>query len=64
MLEFSIENTYTDETGLLPREFARAILDAEFSERDKARMHDLAVRNREAKGEYRTPLAISQGVNR
>ena len=31
--------------GCSRRELARSILDVEFSERDKARMHDLAVRN-------------------
>jgi hypothetical protein len=36
---------FDDERGLLPRDLARTILDVEFSERDKARMHDLAVRN-------------------
>jgi hypothetical protein len=36
---------FDDERGLLPRELARSILEVEFSERDKARMHDLAVRN-------------------
>jgi hypothetical protein len=35
---------FDDERGLLPRDLA-SILDVEFSERDKARMHDLAVRN-------------------
>jgi hypothetical protein len=34
-----------DENGLLPAEMARYILEREFSDRDKARMHDLAVRN-------------------
>jgi len=36
---------FDDERGLLPPDLARSILDVEFSERDKARMHDLAVRN-------------------
>lgn len=40
-----LSRVFDDEHGRLPREFARAILDAELSERDKARMHDLAVRN-------------------
>ena len=34
-----------NERGQLPRDLARYILDLGFSERDKARMHDLAVRN-------------------
>jgi hypothetical protein len=34
-----------NETGQLPPEVARYILDRRFSDRDKARMHDLAVRN-------------------
>jgi hypothetical protein len=38
---------FDDERGLLPRDLARTLLDVEFSERDKARMHDLAVRNQE-----------------
>jgi hypothetical protein len=29
----------------MPPELARSIVDVEFSARDKARMHDLAVRN-------------------
>jgi hypothetical protein len=36
---------FDDEHGLLPLELARSILNAGFNERDKARMHDLAVRN-------------------
>jgi hypothetical protein len=36
-----------DEVGQLPPELARHILDREFSDRDKARMHDLAVRNQQ-----------------
>jgi len=32
-------------SGQLPRELARYILTLTFSDRDKARMHDLAVRN-------------------
>ncbi len=36
-----------DDNGLLPEEVARYILDHQLSERDKARMHDLAVRNQE-----------------
>jgi hypothetical protein len=35
------------EDGLLPPEQARYFLTLGFSERDKARMHDLAVRNQE-----------------
>jgi hypothetical protein len=34
-----------NEDGQLPPELARYILDLKFSDRDKARMHDLAVRN-------------------
>ena len=37
-----------NENGHLSGDFARYILDHEISERDKARMHDLAVRNQEA----------------
>ena len=33
--------------GPLPEDVARYILDLQVSERDKARMHDLAVRNQE-----------------
>jgi hypothetical protein len=33
--------------GKLPRDVARYILDITVSERDKARMHDLAIRNQE-----------------
>ena len=36
-----------DERGRLPRDLARYILDLGFSDRDKARMHDLAVRNQD-----------------
>jgi hypothetical protein len=36
-----------NEDGQLPPELARYILDRQFSDRDKARMHDLAVRNQE-----------------
>ena len=34
-----------NESGQLPQELARYILDLGFSDRDKARMHDLIVRN-------------------
>jgi hypothetical protein len=34
-----------NEEGLFPPEVARYLLDRGFSERDKARMHDLVVRN-------------------
>jgi hypothetical protein len=34
-----------NEDGQIPADLARYILDIEISERDKARMHDLAVRN-------------------
>ena len=34
-----------NEAGKLPRNMARYILNRGFDERDKARMHDLAVRN-------------------
>ena len=40
-----LARVFDDERGLLPRDLARSILDVEFSERDRARMHDLAVRN-------------------
>ena len=40
-----LARVFDDERGLLPRGLARSILDVDFSERDKARMHDLAVRN-------------------
>jgi hypothetical protein len=36
---------FGDDRGLLGRDLARAVVDAEFSGRDEARMHDLAVRN-------------------
>src|SRR4051812_6500331 len=36
-----------DERGQFSHDLARYILDLGFSERDKARMHDLAVRNQE-----------------
>ncbi len=40
-----LARVFDDERGLLPPELARSIIDVEFSERDKARMHDLVVRN-------------------
>lgn len=36
-----------NERGQLPRELARYILDLGFSDRDKARMHDLVLRNQD-----------------
>jgi hypothetical protein len=36
---------FGDDRGLLRRDLARAVVDAEFTGRDEARMHDLAVRN-------------------
>ena len=36
-----------NEDGQLPKDLARYILTLGFSERDKARMHDLVVRNQE-----------------
>jgi len=36
-----------NENGHLPKDLARYILDLHVSERDKARMHDLAVRNQD-----------------
>ena len=36
---------FGDDRGLLHRDLARAVVDAEFTGRDEARMHDLAVRN-------------------
>ena len=35
------------ENGQLPADFARYVLDLDVSERDRTRMHDLAVRNQE-----------------
>jgi hypothetical protein len=40
-----LARVFDNKRGLLPRALARSIVDVEFSERDKARMHDLAVRN-------------------
>lgn len=40
-----LARVFDDERGLLPPELARSIMEVEFSERDRARMHDLAVRN-------------------
>ena len=40
-----LARVFDDDRGLLPLELARSIMDVEFSERDKTRMHDLAVRN-------------------
>ena len=40
-----LARVFDDERGLLPLELARSIVDVEFSDGDKARMHDLAVRN-------------------
>jgi hypothetical protein len=40
-----LARVFDNERGLLPRGLARPILDVDFSERDRARMHDLAVRN-------------------
>src|SRR5271167_780453 len=36
-----------NERGQLPRDLARYIIDLSFSDRDKARMHDLVVRNQD-----------------
>ena len=36
-----------NENGQLPHDLARYLLDLNLSERDKARMHDLAVRNQD-----------------
>jgi hypothetical protein len=36
-----------NENGQLPRDIARYVVDLNISERDKARMHDLAVRNQD-----------------
>jgi hypothetical protein len=36
-----------NERGQLPHDLARYILDRSFSDRDKARMHDLVVRNQD-----------------
>jgi hypothetical protein len=40
-----LARVFDDKHGLLPRGLARSIVDVEFSEHDKARMHDLVVRN-------------------
>jgi hypothetical protein len=40
-----LARVFDNERGLQPRGLARSILTVGFSERDKARMHDLAVRN-------------------
>jgi hypothetical protein len=40
-----LARVFDNERGLLPRGLARSILDVDFNERDKARMHDLAARN-------------------
>jgi hypothetical protein len=40
-----LARVFDNEQGLLPRDLARTVLEVGFSERDKARMHDLAVRN-------------------
>ncbi len=42
-----LARVFDDEQGLLPRDLARLLLVVNFSERDKARMHDLAVRNQD-----------------
>ncbi|MFI5386242.1 MAG: hypothetical protein ACHQ50_08990 [Fimbriimonadales bacterium] len=49
--------------GQLPREMARYIVDLDFSDRDKARMHDLAVRNQDdalAPGEKQELVAFAK----
>jgi hypothetical protein len=40
-----LAHVFGDDRGLLRRDLARAVVDAEFTGRDEARMHDLAVRN-------------------
>ena len=40
-----LARVFDNERGLLPRGLARSVLNVDFSKRDKARMHDLAVRN-------------------
>jgi hypothetical protein len=42
-----LARVFENERGELPRELARSIMDVDFSDRDKARMHDLAVRNQD-----------------
>ncbi len=42
-----LARVFCNERGQLSREIARHILDLGFSDRDKARMHDLAVRNQD-----------------
>jgi hypothetical protein len=38
---------FDDERGKLPPALARLIVEVDFSDQDKARMHDLAVRNQD-----------------
>ena len=46
--EVSILARFLDDVGgWLPEEVARYVLDLKLSEKDKARMHDLAVRNQD-----------------
>lgn len=40
-----LARVFDNERGVLSRELARSIVVVDFSEQDKARMHDLAVRN-------------------
>jgi hypothetical protein len=42
-----LARVFDDERGLLPRDLARSLLKADFNDQDKARMHDLAVRNQD-----------------
>ncbi|MFO0958305.1 MAG: hypothetical protein U0800_12900 [Isosphaeraceae bacterium] len=42
-----LARVFEDERGQLTRAMARSILDADFSGRDRGRMHDLAVRNQD-----------------
>jgi hypothetical protein len=60
-----LARVFDNERGLLPRGLARSVLDVDFSERDKARMHDLAVRNQadalspEEKTEFKAGTLLS-----
>jgi hypothetical protein len=42
-----LARVFSDKLGQLPPEMAHYILDLDFNDRDKARMHDLIVRNQE-----------------
>jgi hypothetical protein len=42
-----LARVFSEKMGQLPPEMAQYILDLDFNDRDKARMHDLIVRNQE-----------------